>query len=214
MVVCSGAVSTPLTSPILAVNPGVLIPGQSYTFTLTAFNAAGNASSSVAIRAAQIPSGGICSVSPDSGVSLVQNFTISCVNWAGQVQPLSYQFNYAVGSGASAPLGYEFCSLVVLTLNRQASPQSSVVVQLPSGVITLSVNIIDAAGATATFVLPAITVSPPAVSDPTAALQFVQSVINGQLQDANGAGNAAAVAQIITATSSVLNQFNTTSAGT
>jgi len=95
---------------------------------------------------------------------------------------------------------------LMLMIHRPASPQTSTIVQLPSGAISLFVNIIDAMGATATYQIPVIQVSAPAVADAAAAASLASQVIQQQLQSATAVGNAAAVSQIVTATSAVLNQ--------
>ena len=45
------------------------------------------------------PTGGNCSITPPSGISLKTDFNLSCTDWESDSTPLSYQFQYRLDNG-------------------------------------------------------------------------------------------------------------------
>ena len=45
------------------------------------------------------PTGGNCSITPPSGISLKTDFNLSCSNWESDNTPLTYQFQYRLENG-------------------------------------------------------------------------------------------------------------------
>eukprot|EP00698_Gefionella_okellyi_P005120 TRINITY_DN146_c0_g2_i1.p1 TRINITY_DN146_c0_g2~~TRINITY_DN146_c0_g2_i1.p1 ORF type:complete len:3536 (-),score=1053.92 TRINITY_DN146_c0_g2_i1:83-9331(-) len=197
----AGAVSTPLSNSYnLVINPFVLVSGQVYTFTLTAFASGGvSTSATLTVTGAQVPAGGSCIASPSTGVALSQAFSVVCTNWAGQVLPLSYTFAYAAaGSPVETALGA-----------MQSTGSTSAFLPSPNSAsndVTLIAYISDARGSTTRYVAGSVTVTQPVVTSAQNAVDLVTSAINSQLQSATQVGNAAAVSQIATAASTILNQ--------
>lgn len=50
------------------------------------------------------PTGGNCSITPPSGISLKTNFNLSCSSWKSNRTPLSYEFQYRLQNGLSSVL--------------------------------------------------------------------------------------------------------------
>ena len=92
--------STPLNSSDIVIKGGSLTGGNKYRLalfiTITDVLRRMNAYDySIAIP----PTGGNCSISPPSGISLKTDFNLSCSNWESDNTPLSYQFQYRLENG-------------------------------------------------------------------------------------------------------------------
>ena len=46
-----------------------------------------------------LPTGGECSITPPSGISLKTDFNLCCSNWESDNTPLSYKFQYRLENG-------------------------------------------------------------------------------------------------------------------
>ena len=87
------------TSPQLVIKPGVLTPGQIYTFRASAVTPAGLTGYASAVVVVNTkPTLGTCSVSPSRGVALETSFTLSCAGWTDDDAPLRYQFQTTSGA--------------------------------------------------------------------------------------------------------------------
>lgn len=71
------------TSADLELHPGVLQPGRSYTFTLNVSQPDRGrwGSASVTVRTIALPRGGLCDLSPQSGIRLLE--TVVTYNCSG-----------------------------------------------------------------------------------------------------------------------------------
>ena len=88
-------ISTRLTSTTLVTYPGVLAPDTLYKFVFTAERPGGYPGySEYQVTTNSPPSGGNCQVNPQSGITLVTEFTFSCSNWQDADLPLQYEFIY------------------------------------------------------------------------------------------------------------------------
>lgn len=88
------ATSTGRHSAILVVHSGVLQPGWSYSFTLSVFQPGGQwGSASLTIYPNNPPHGGLCDLSPESGLCFLE--TMVTYNCSGMIKwhykpPLTY----------------------------------------------------------------------------------------------------------------------------
>lgn len=83
------------SSPRIVTRPGVLEPNTKYKFVLTAQRLGGFPGYSEYQVTTNIPpAGGICQVSPESGFTLVTEYTFTCVNWTDTDVPLLYEYIY------------------------------------------------------------------------------------------------------------------------
>ena len=88
-------ISTRVSSKSLVTRPGVLTPGTRYKFILTAQQLGGYRGYSEYHVTSNIPAvGGVCSVSPVSGVTLATEFTFTCMNWQDSDLQLQYEYIY------------------------------------------------------------------------------------------------------------------------
>ncbi|KAL6094663.1 uncharacterized protein ACO6RY_16023 [Pungitius sinensis] len=109
--------STGRHSPNLVVRSGVLQAGQTYTFTLNASQPGTElwGSGSLTIRPNNPPQGGLCDLSPESDIRLLETVvTYSCSGWRGRgarASQLIYTFQ-------AAPCGSTGTTCPLLTLYR------------------------------------------------------------------------------------------------
>ena len=86
---------TRVSSKSLVTRPRVLTPDTRYKFILTAQRPGGyRGYSEYHVTSNSPPVGGVCSVSPTSGVTLITEFTFTCDNWQDPDLQLQYQFIY------------------------------------------------------------------------------------------------------------------------
>ena len=88
-------ISTRVLSKSLVTRPGVLTPDTRYKFILTAQRPGGNRGySEYHVTSNSPPVGGVCNVSPVSGVALITEFSFKCINWQDPDLQLRYEFIY------------------------------------------------------------------------------------------------------------------------
>lgn len=88
-------IATRITSKSLVALPGVMMPSVRYRFILTAQRPGGyNGYSEYYVTTNSPPIGGVCNVSPTSGVALATDFTFACDNWQDPDLQLQYEFIY------------------------------------------------------------------------------------------------------------------------
>ena len=88
-------ISTRVSSKSHVTRPGVLTPDTRFKFILTAQRPGGyRGYSEYHVTSNSPPVGGVCSVSPTSGVTLTTEFTFTCTNWQDPDLPLQYEFVY------------------------------------------------------------------------------------------------------------------------
>ncbi|XP_028413717.1 uncharacterized protein LOC114536572 [Dendronephthya gigantea] len=98
-------VYNPINELALAIKPNALQSGKKYTLAFRASRPTGVIGEQrTTLRVNSPPSGGTCSVTPSSGISLSTNFTFSCEGWSDSESPLTYKFFY--GSNQSKTLFY------------------------------------------------------------------------------------------------------------
>ena len=86
---------TRVSSKSLVTRPGVLTPDTRYKFILTAQRPGGyRGYSEYHVTSNSPPVGGVCNVSPTSGVTLTTEFTFTCVNWQDSDLQLQYEYVY------------------------------------------------------------------------------------------------------------------------
>lgn len=91
--------STQLYSRTLVTYPRVLEADETYKFVLTAKRPGGYPGySEYQVITNSPPSGGYCQVTPQSGITLVTEFSFSCVNWQDEDLPMQYEFIYFTNS--------------------------------------------------------------------------------------------------------------------
>lgn len=90
-------ISTRVSSKSLVTRPGVLTPDTRYKFVLTAQRPGGyHGFSEYHVISNSPPVGGVCNVSPTSGVTLITEFTFACNNWQDPDLQLQYEFIYLI----------------------------------------------------------------------------------------------------------------------
>ncbi|PFX34823.1 Polycystic kidney disease protein 1-like 2 [Stylophora pistillata] len=88
-------IRTRVSSKSLVIRPGVLTPNTRYKFILTAQRPGGyHGYSEYHVTSNSPPVGGVCNVSPTSGVSLITEFTFKCFYWQDLGVQLQYEFIY------------------------------------------------------------------------------------------------------------------------
>ena len=92
--------STPLNSRDIVIKGGSLTGGNKYRLALFITTTDGFRGMSAYDYAIAIPpTGGNCSITPPSGISLKTDFNLSCTDWESDSTPLSYQFQYRLDNG-------------------------------------------------------------------------------------------------------------------
>ncbi|XP_067023241.1 polycystin-1-like protein 2 [Acropora muricata] len=99
--------STPLNSSAVVIKENSLVGGKKYRLGLYVQTQDDISGSSVyEIVTASPPTGGECSISPSSGVSLMTNFKLSCNSWISDDTPLTYKFQYQLENGLYSVIYY------------------------------------------------------------------------------------------------------------
>ncbi|KAJ8363622.1 hypothetical protein SKAU_G00124530 [Synaphobranchus kaupii] len=169
--------STGASSPDLVVNPGVLLDGLNYTFTLNvsqpALELSGTAS--ITLRPHHPPHGGVCTLTPEAGIRLLETVvTYNCSGWVdgdGESAQLRYTLQVEVWPDARQP-----CRLLTLYRGTQHSFGTLVPLGSPGlegnlSVITALVLVEDDLGATVTALNRTLTVQLPEVNGLTGLLK-------------------------------------------
>ena len=78
---------TPIASVLLAK------PGAAFTISLAVASSFGSGTAAAILAMPAPPSGGICRVSPQTGVPLKTQFVVHCKDWSCDTLPLSYSFS-------------------------------------------------------------------------------------------------------------------------
>ncbi|CAH3159289.1 unnamed protein product, partial [Pocillopora meandrina] len=87
--------STPLNSSDIVIKGGSLAGGNKYRLALFVTITDGlRGMNAYEFSTAIPPTGGNCSITPPSGISLKTDFRLSCSHWKSENNPLSYQFQY------------------------------------------------------------------------------------------------------------------------
>ena len=93
-------ISTPLNSSSIVIKEDTLRSGQRYRLEVSVQTSNHvSATSAREIATATAPSGGNCTVTPSTGISLETEFNFSCDNWKSDAKPLTYQFQYQLENG-------------------------------------------------------------------------------------------------------------------
>jgi hypothetical protein len=134
-------VGTSLTSATLGLLPGALSPGGVYVFKLSATDANGEASARITITVARLPTNGVLSVLPTSGMALATPFTLLTSGWTdananATGAPLSYIFSYTIQDRAG--------EASILTEYSDNATLAGVL--LPAGTINVQVSARNALG--------------------------------------------------------------------
>ena len=88
-------IRTRVSSKSLVTRPGVLTPDTRYTFILIAQRQGGYCGySEYHVITNGPPVGGVCTVSPTSGVTLTTEFKFTCMDWQDPDLQLQYAFLY------------------------------------------------------------------------------------------------------------------------
>ena len=88
-------IRTRVSSKSFVTKPGVLTPDTRYKFVLTAQRLGGYCGySEYLVTSNRPPVGGVCSVSPASGVTLITEFIFTCMKWQDPDLQLQYEFIY------------------------------------------------------------------------------------------------------------------------
>ena len=92
--------STPLNSSDIVIKGGSLTGGNMYRLALFITITDGlRGMNAYDFSTAIPPTGGNCSITPPSGISLKTDFNLSCSNWRSDNTPLSYLFQYRLENG-------------------------------------------------------------------------------------------------------------------
>ncbi|XP_027058239.1 sperm receptor for egg jelly-like, partial [Pocillopora damicornis] len=92
--------STPLSSSDIVIKGGSLTGGNTYRLALFITITDGlRGMNAYDFSTARPPTGGNCSITPPSGISLKTDFNLRCSNWESDNTPLSYQFQYRLEDG-------------------------------------------------------------------------------------------------------------------
>ena len=87
--------STPLNSSDIVIKGGSLTGGNKYRLALFITITDGlRGMNAYDFSTARPPTGGNCSITPSSGISLKTDFILTCSNWESDNTPLSYLFQY------------------------------------------------------------------------------------------------------------------------
>lgn len=175
----------PPTRATLVFPPNSLFEGSSYIFRVTAFGQGPGCTSAVSVRQTvgflvnRPPSGGVVSVSPQTGQSFITSFTLSTSGWIDDDLPLSFSFELIV-PGRSSPISLSAFSTAASLTTRLSSP----IVQ--NNIITVVVT--DTLGARNAASSPPITINPLySAADGTGSLPDPRSLNINPVQDPDGA---------------------------
>jgi hypothetical protein len=205
--------ATPVTSVSLVIRAGALAPGGSYTFTLTATDAAGGiGSANATVTMSSPPRSGWAEVLPSSGIALSTPFLLTAAGWSADDDelPLTYSVDCFVnGDDASAaPLSLTGGAF-------QASP--TLTAQLPAGAaaaggaVVLRVTVRSVGGATASANASAL-VAWPAFEDAAAANAFVDAGAARATAALQG-GDASSALQLVGGMAALLNSGTASGGG-
>ncbi|KAL9976392.1 hypothetical protein ACROYT_G013690 [Oculina patagonica] len=179
---------TPLNSRSIVIKKDSLEGGKNYRLVHLIRTSDGQQGMSVyGISTATQPTGGTCSISPSSGISLKTNFNLSCSNWKSGSTPLSYKFQYQLKDSLNG--------IIYNGLN------SSVISWLPPGnrsdnfTVKFVVTVTDKYGASAPAVNLSVQVKPSLLLRPGKITKFLRandSLFNKLIKD----GDLSKAAQI------------------
>ena len=92
--------TTPLDSSSIVIKKDSLDGGKNYRLAVLVQTTDGPPGMSAHdISTASPPTGGTCSITPSSGISLETDFNLTCSDWKSDSTPLSYQFQYQLENG-------------------------------------------------------------------------------------------------------------------
>ena len=92
--------STPLNSSNIVIKENSLDRGMNYRLVLFVQTTDGLPGiCAYDISTASPPTGGTCTITPSSGISLKTDFNLSCTDWISDVTPLKYTFQYQLENG-------------------------------------------------------------------------------------------------------------------
>jgi hypothetical protein len=207
----SAVSSTPVTSASMVLRPFALAAGAQYTFTLTATDAVGAiGSANATVVTSAPPAGGWADVSPQSGVALSTQFTITAAGWTAPEDelPLSYSADFFV-DGSDAP------ATSLTAGGFQDSPVISA--QLPAGleaagnIITLRLTVRSAFGAS-TSSNASVAVTWPVFSGAAEVGAFVDDA-TARASAALDSGDASSALQVVGGLAALLNAQESAPAG-
>ncbi|XP_078376213.1 polycystin family receptor for egg jelly-like [Oculina patagonica] len=181
--------STPLDSSSIVIKKGSLDGGKNYRLALFVRTSDKQSGMSVCdFSTASPPTGGTCSITPSSGISLKTKFSLTCRNWTSDSTPLSYQLQYQLGNG--------LYSMLYRGLN------STVISWLPPGKMsdnyTVILTVSDPYGASAPAVNLPVQVEPSPFLGPENITNFLKAN-NSMFNDAIKNGDLSKAAQIANA---------------
>jgi hypothetical protein len=134
------------------IRRGVLLPGRSYTFRLTATDTDGvSASAEVTVRVNSPPSAGFVTATPATGTALDTEFSFSAEQWSDDVDdlPFTYSFAYVTSTAAVADAVAAVSVDGAETALATASASNKLPRRLlPAGTQTVVAYITDGRGAT------------------------------------------------------------------
>lgn len=104
---------TPLGSSNIVIKKGSLSGRTNYRLALFVQTTAGfPGMSAYDISTTSAPTGGTCTITPSSGISLKTDFNLTCSNWKSDSIPLSYQFQHQLENGLYSMLFHGFNNTV------------------------------------------------------------------------------------------------------
>lgn len=104
---------TPLGSSNIVIKKGSLSGRTNYRLALFVQTTAGlPGMSAYDISTTSVPTGGTCTITPSSGISLKTDFNLTCSNWKSDSIPLSYQFQHQLENGLYSMLFHGFNNTV------------------------------------------------------------------------------------------------------
>ena len=104
---------TPVGSSNIVIKKGSLSGRTNYRLALFVQTTAGlPGMSAYDISTTSAPTGGTCTITPSSGISLKTDFNLTCSNWKSDSIPLSYQFQHQLENGLYSMLFHGFNNTV------------------------------------------------------------------------------------------------------
>lgn len=195
--------STGVTGLQLIINAGVLSPGATYTFQLSATDTFGSSSWTASFVVNEPPTGSGLAVSPEVGEVFDTVFTISAVSWEDEDLPLTFLFRYAVTTDLATFDG------TIVNINAQPVLATTTSARLPLGVtsagnqLTVIAVVADVHGASSRASTN-VTVNAVAV-DPADTPQYVQDNVTKTLAEIIAGGNEDDASSGVNSGSSILN---------
>ncbi|XP_077978738.1 polycystin-1-like protein 1 [Glandiceps talaboti] len=208
VIILDSQTSTGVNGKSLVINDGVLDEGRSYAVALTLTSSNGKVErqglSNYYFTVNTGPMWGQCTVSPDHGVEMDTQFTITCPEWIDDDLPLVYEISYSIGQDTTEELLY-YGMKTIITFQLPAGDEND------NSNAYLHIAIVDNRGGKTKVCSIAVQVTPKQLTGSTSAEHILHGYVVGsesQLSIYMQNGDDQSVQLYVRMISSMINRLN------